>query len=57
VNIFLYTGKILLEHIHLGNLDLLLHAGLLTNLVDRLKIFLFVQVRDITSVEDVVNVF
>jgi len=51
------TTKILLEHIHLCDLDVFLHAGSLTNFVDRFEVFNLVQVWHITSVKDVVDVF
>jgi hypothetical protein len=45
-----------LEHVHLGDGDSLLGTEVLTDLVDTLQVFKFVQICDITRVEDVVDI-
>lgn len=51
------TAEILLEHIHLGDLDLLLHTELLTNFVNSFVVFYLIQVWYIATIKDVVDIF
>ena len=57
MNVLPDATKILLEHIHLCDLDVLLHAGSFTNFVDPVEVLNLVQIWHVTSVKDVVDVF
>jgi hypothetical protein len=56
VNVRLQSAQVLLEHVHLGDRDLFLHAELFTNFVDGIHVFKFVQVGNITTIQDVIDV-
>jgi hypothetical protein len=57
MHVLFNARNVLVEHVHFVNSNLVLLAQLHTNLIDRLKIFFFVEARDITSVKDVVDIF
>ena len=57
MNVFLNPAKILLEHVHLGDRNLFFHAGLFAHLKYRLQIFILVQIWDVTTIQDIVDVF
>jgi hypothetical protein len=56
VDVLSKTAEILLEHIHLSDLNIFLHAEHLSDLVDCLKVFLFIKIGHITSIENIVDV-
>lgn len=57
VDVRLESVKILLEHIQRNHWHVFLHAQCLADLVDGFVVFLFVEVADITTVENIVDVF
>lgn len=57
MDISLDTSQVLLEHVHLGNGELLLHAELLTNFEDTIHILKLVEIWYITTIKDTVNIF
>ena len=57
MNVLLDSSNISSEHIHLCNLNVLLHANDLTNLKNWLVIFNFIKVWHITRVQNIVDIF
>jgi len=57
VDVCLKSTKVLLEHVHLSDWDLFLHAELLSYLKNRFHIFKFVKIRHITSIKNIVDIF
>jgi hypothetical protein len=57
MDVFLDSAKIRLEHVHLGDWNLLFQASLFAHFENRLQVFIFVQVRHITTIQNVVDVF
>ena len=57
MDVCLKSTKVLLEHVHLSNWYLFLHTELLSYLKDRFHIFKFVQIRHITSIKNIVDIF
>lgn len=56
VNVSLHLAKVALEHVHLRDLKILLHTEQLSDLEDRLKVLILIEIWHITRVEDVVNI-
>lgn len=56
MNVTLNSAQVLLEHVHLGDGDLLLHAELLTDLKDGVHVFKLVEIWHVTTVKDVVDI-
>ena len=56
MDVLLQSTDILSEHVHLCDLDILLHTELLSDLIYWLIVFTLVEVGNITTVEDVVDI-
>lgn len=56
MSVSLDLSNVALEHVHLCYLKLFLHADQLTNLVNRLQVFSFVEIWNITSIQNIVDI-
>jgi hypothetical protein len=57
MNVLLYTANVTSEHVHLRNLNVLLHANNLSDLEDGLIVFNFIEIGYISRVQDVIDIF